>query len=143
MHHLWPQHLLTTLPPSVTRHQTISDWIQQQRCDNTHGSIDKHVSEDAPAPQRPRKTCEQDLFASPAARASQEITIRYSTSVSHARALREPSAAPPSRYPVGYLASVESRYQAFIASRKIRLVCPEFDLVLTVHATTIIIAFAM
>ena len=27
MHHLWPQHLMPTLPPSITRHQTISDRI--------------------------------------------------------------------------------------------------------------------
>ena len=43
---------------------------------------------------------------------------------------------------MGYLASVESRYQAFIASiNRINFSCVELDLVLTVHATTIIIAF--
>ena len=142
MHRRWPQHLLPTLPPSATRHQTSSDRIQQRRCDNTHDSIDKHVSEDAPAPQRPRKTCEQDLFASPAARASQGITIRRSPSVSHPRALREPSTASASGYPVGYPTCLESRYQAFIASRsRIKLFCLKRRLVQSPHATTIIIAF--
>ena len=58
------------------------------------------------------------IFASPAARASPGITPIHSPSVSHARALREPSAASASRCPPGHLASVESRYQAFIASKK-------------------------
>ena len=57
------------------------------------------------------------IFASPAARASQGITIRRSPSVSHPRALREPSAASLSRCTLVHLASVESRYQAFIASK--------------------------
>ena len=82
------------------------------------------------------------IFASHAARASQGIIPSHSTSVGHPRALREPSAASPSRCRPRHLASVESRYQAFIASRnRITLVCLEFDLVLTVYATTIIIAF--
>ena len=81
-------------------------------------------------------------FASHAARASQGIIPSHSTSVGDTRALREPSAASASRYPVGYLASVESRYQAFIASiNRINYFCLELDLVLTVYATTIIIAF--
>ena len=81
-------------------------------------------------------------FASPAAGATQWIKIRRSQSVRHPRALRDPSAASASGYPVGYPTCLESRYQAFIASRnRITLVCPELDLVLTVHATTIIIAF--
>ena len=69
------------------------------------------------------------IFASPAARASPGITPSHSPSVSHARALREPSAASASRYLSEYLASVESRYQAFIASRnRIKLlVCLELD----------------
>ena len=57
------------------------------------------------------------IFAAPAACASQGITIRRSQSVSHRRALREPSAAPSSRDPVGSRPCLESRYQAFIASR--------------------------
>ena len=56
-------------------------------------------------------------FASHAARASQGIIPSHSTSVGHPRALREPSAASPSRCRPRHLASVESRYQAFIASR--------------------------
>ena len=56
--------LLPTLPPSITRYQTIIDRIQQRWCDNPHASIDKHVSQDAPDLQRPRKTCEQDLCLS-------------------------------------------------------------------------------
>ena len=64
------------------------------------------------------------IFASTAARASPGITPRHSPSVSHARALREPSAASASRYLSEYLASVESRYQAFIASRnRVKFVC--------------------
>ena len=74
------------------------------------------------------------IFASPAARASQGITIRRSPSVSHPRALREPSAASLSRCLSRHLASLESRYQAFIASRnRITLLCPEFDLVRHYH----------
>ena len=84
------------------------------------------------------------IFAAPAARASQGITIRRSQSVSHPRALREPSAAPSSGYPVGAPTCLESRYQAFIASRnRIRFVTLELDLLLTVYATTIIIAFEL
>ena len=48
--------LLPTLSPSVTRHQTISVRIQQRWCDNTHDSVHKHVSQDAPHPQRLWKT---------------------------------------------------------------------------------------
>ena len=84
------------------------------------------------------------IFASHAARASQGIIPSHSTSVGHPRALREPSAASPSRCRPRHLASVESRYQAFIASMKRReCACIELDLVLTVYATTIIIAFGM
>ena len=84
------------------------------------------------------------IFASPAARASPGITPSHSPSVSHPHALREPSAASLSRCTLVHLASVESRYQAFIASRnRITLACLEFDLVLTVYATTIIIAFVL
>ena len=84
------------------------------------------------------------IFAAPAARASQGITIRRSQSVSHPRALREPSAAPSSGDPVGSPTCLESRYQAFVASRnRIKLACKELRLLLTVHATTIIIAFAI
>ena len=83
------------------------------------------------------------IFASHAAGASQGIIPSHSTSVGHPRALREPSAASASRYLSEYLASVESRYQAFIASRnRITLVCLELRLVQSPHATTIIIAFA-
>ena len=65
-----------------------------------------------------------EIVAPPAARASQGIISSHSTSVGHPSALREPSAASASRYPVGYLASVESRYQAFVASRnRITSVC--------------------
>ena len=82
------------------------------------------------------------IFASPAARASQGITVRCAQSVRHPSALREPSAAPSSRDPVGSRPCLESRYQAFIASRnRTTLLCLELDLVLTVYATTIIIAF--
>ena len=74
------------------------------------------------------------IFAAPAARASQGITIRRSQSVSHPRALREPSAAPSSRDPVGSRPCLESRYQAFIASRnRTKVFCLEFDLVLTAN----------
>ena len=62
----------------------------------------------------------------------------------HVLCLGEPSAAPSSGYPVGYPTCLESRYQAFIASsNRITLACLEFDLVLTVYATTIIIAFGV
>ena len=60
------------------------------------------------------------IFASPAACASQGIIPSHSTSVGHPRALREPSAASASRYTYrvgGIPCDVESRYQAFIASR--------------------------
>ena len=57
-----------------------------------------------------------NIVASPAAASSQGITPRHSPSVSHPRALREPSAAPSSRDPVGSRPCLESRYQAFIAS---------------------------
>ena len=84
------------------------------------------------------------IFASPAARASQGITIRRSQSVSHPRALRGPSAAPSSRCTLVHRPCLESRYQAFIVSRnRLKLVCLESDLVLTVYATTIIIAFVI
>ena len=56
------------------------------------------------------------IFATPAARASPGITPSHSPSVVDPRALREPPAASASRYLSEYLASVESRYQAFIAS---------------------------
>ena len=83
-----------------------------------------------------------NIVASPAAASSQGITPRHSPSVSHPRALREPSAAPSSRDPVGSRPCLESRYQAFIASRnRIKSVCLERRLVQSPHATTIIIAF--
>ena len=83
-------------------------------------------------------------FASHAARASQGIIPSHSTSVAYPRAPREPSAAPSSRDPVGSRPCLESRYQAFIASRnRITLVCLELRLVQSPHATTIIIAFAV
>ena len=81
-------------------------------------------------------------FASHAARASQGIIPSHSTSVAYPRAPREPSAAPSSGYPVGAPTCLESRYQAFIASRnRITWVCQKLRLLLTVYATTIIIAF--
>ena len=84
------------------------------------------------------------IFASPAARASQGITVRCAQSVRHPSALREPSAAPSSRDPVGSRPCLESRYQAFIASRNIIIaLCPELRSVQSPHATTIIIAFAI
>ena len=58
------------------------------------------------------------IFASSAVRASPGIIPSHSTSVGDTCALREPSAASPSRCRPRHLASVESRYQAFIASRK-------------------------
>ena len=81
-------------------------------------------------------------FASHAARASQGIIPRHSPSVDHPSALRDPSAASASSGRNGPLACLESRYQAFIASRnRITLVCLELRLVQSPHATTIIIAF--
>ena len=77
------------------------------------------------------------IFASPAARASPGITPSHSPSVSHARALREPSAASASRCTLVHLASVESRYQAFVASRnRITLNFLELRLVLTMYHGT-------
>ena len=67
-----------------------------------------------------RSACERHdskIFASPVAGTSQGITPSHSPSVVDPRALREPPAASASRYLSEYLASVESRYQAFIASR--------------------------
>ena len=65
-----------------------------------------------------------NIVASPAAVSSQGITPRHSPSVSHPRALREPSAAPSSRDPVGSRPCLESRYQTFITSRnRIKWVC--------------------
>ena len=82
------------------------------------------------------------IFTSHAAGASQGITVGCAQSVRHPRAPREPSAAPSSRDPVGSRPCLESRYQAFIAPRnRIKLVCIEFRLVQSPHATTIIIAF--
>ena len=82
------------------------------------------------------------IFASPAARASQGITVRCAQSVRHPSALREPSAASASSGRNGPLACLESRYQAFVASRKrITLVCLVLRLEQSPHATTIIIAF--
>ena len=82
------------------------------------------------------------IFAAPAARASPGITPSHSPSVVDPRALREPPAAPPSGCPWGHPTCLESRYQAFIASRnRIQCFCQELDFVLTVYATTIIIAF--
>ena len=84
------------------------------------------------------------IFASPAARASQGITVRCAQSVRHPSALREPSAAPSTRCTLVHRPCLESRYQAFSASRnRTKLLCLEFDLVLTVYATTIIIAFVV
>ena len=69
------------------------------------------------------------IFAAPAVRASPGITPSHSPSVVDPRALREPPAASASRYLSEYLASVESRYQAFIAPRnRIILVCLELRL---------------
>ena len=63
------------------------------------------------------------IFASPAARASQGITLRRAQSVRHPSALREPSAASASSGRNGPLACLESRYQAFIASRNRIKIC--------------------
>ena len=82
-------------------------------------------------------------FASHAARASQGIIPSHSTSIGHPRALREPSAAPPSGCPWGHPTCLESRYQAFIASRnRTKFPGREFRLLQSPYATTIIIAFA-
>ena len=59
LHYPWPQHLLPTLPPSFTQQRTISDGIHQPLYNHTHDSVHKHVSEDAPDPRRPWKTCDQ------------------------------------------------------------------------------------
>ena len=145
MNHLWSQHLLPTLPPSITRHQTISDRIQQRCCHHTHDSIDKHVSEDAPDPRRPRKTCEQNQCLPSCSCDPRDYTEPLNKCRRHMcfeRAVRSISieVSPHDTLRV----SVESRYQAFIASRKrIKSVCTKRRLVQSPHATTIIIAFEM